>query len=263
MVCVNGTAWDWDPQHDSLKSLEDQVRQLDFSTIEDNLRGFSDAIRVGRYAYICPLSSTDTTYTSKLIRISLGVNNIIETLDATMALNGNIRKITNILDLSKVNSNLKGYSGMYTAGKYLVLVPYRNSYEPKNGQRGHGLLVRLNMNDFSLTGVEYIDLSNTTRKQIPSFADTNLRGFSYGFACKGHINSTAIGIHCLCCAAGQYGVLVPFFNADFDGKIARFLTHGDLSANLQELDVMIDRRRRNIYKGYRGGFVSLWQGVSN
>lgn len=63
--------------------------------------------------------------------------------------------------------------------------------------------------------------------------------------------------------AGQYGVLVPFFNADFDGKIARFLTHGDLTANLQELDVMIDRKRRNVYKGYRGGFVSLWQGVAN
>jgi uncharacterized protein with NRDE domain len=83
-----------------------------------------------------------------------------------LAANGNIRKITNILDLSKVDPNLKGYSGMYTAGKFLVLVPYRNSYEPRNGQRGHGLLVRLNMNDFSLTGVEFIDLANTMRKQI-------------------------------------------------------------------------------------------------
>lgn len=184
MVCVNESAWHWDPLHDPLDVLAKEIRTLDFSTIEDNLRGFSDAIRVGRYAYICPLSSTDIAFTSKLIRINLGVNNILETLDATMALNGNIRKITNILDLSKVNPNLKGYSGMYTAGRYLVLVPYRNSYEPRNGQRGHGLLVRLNMNDFSLTGVEYIDLSNTTRKQIPSFADTNLRGFSFGFACK-------------------------------------------------------------------------------
>jgi hypothetical protein len=55
---------------------------------------------------------------------------------------------------------------------------------------------------------------------------------------------------------------VPFFNADFDGKIARFLTHGDLTANLQELDLMIDRAKPKIFKGYRGGFASLWQGVA-
>lgn len=34
-----------------------------------------------------------------------------------------------------------------------------------------------------------------------------------------------------------------------------------LTADLQELDLMVDRVRPNVYKGYRGGFTSLWQGV--
>ena len=58
-------------------------------------------------------------------------------------------------------------------------------------------------------------------------------------------------------------MLVPFFNADFNGKIARFkTTDSTLDTNLQELDLEEDRARPNIYKGYRGGFVSLWQGVT-
>jgi hypothetical protein len=183
MTCVNESVWNWNPQNQSFSVLASFVRTFDFATIEEGLRGYSDAIRVGRYAYLSPLSYSDNTYTSKLLRINLGVNNLFETFDATMATNGNIRKIVNILDLSKVNDNLKGFSGMYTSGNFLILVPYRNSYEPRNGQRGHGLLVRLNMNDFTTNGVEFVDLTTTKRSQIPSFADTNLRGFSFGFPC--------------------------------------------------------------------------------
>jgi len=58
-------------------------------------------------------------------------------------------------------------------------------------------------------------------------------------------------------------VLVPFFNADFHGIVARVKTMANqtLGDNLQELDLMQDRARENVYRGYRGGFVSLWQGV--
>ena len=63
--------------------------------------------------------------------------------------------------------------------------------------------------------------------------------------------------------AGQYGLLVPFYNADFNGKVARFLSVSTLSTNLQELDLLVDRKRPRVYKGYRGGFVSIWQGVSS
>jgi hypothetical protein len=56
-------------------------------------------------------------------------------------------------------------------------------------------------------------------------------------------------------------LLVPFYNADFNGKVARFLSIGNLSSNLQQLDLTVDRVRAGMYKGYRGGFVSLWQAV--
>ena len=69
--------------------------------------------------------------------------------------------------------------------------------------------------------------------------------------------------------AGLYGVLVPFFNSIFSGKIARFQTEigpnfipiGDMSADVQELNIVVDRERPNTYRGFRGGFVSMWPGA--
>jgi len=43
---------------------------------------------------------------------------------------------------------------------------------------------RLNMNDYSLNGVVFLDMPSTTRSQVPSFADFKLRGYSGGFASK-------------------------------------------------------------------------------
>ena len=62
--------------------------------------------------------------------------------------------------------------------------------------------------------------------------------------------------------AGQYGLLVPFYNADFFGKLARVIgINVPLNTSIQELDLKIDVKRPNTYKGYRGGFASIWQGV--
>jgi hypothetical protein len=55
---------------------------------------------------------------------------------------------------------------------------------------------------------------------------------------------------------------VPFFNANFNGKIARFVWTAELHANLQELDLETDEVNAGLYHGYRGGWVSLWQGVA-
>lgn len=243
MFCANDSAWQL-PSNVSAP-INGSWRTIDFSPIKQTLRGFSDAIRVGRYAYLVPFMSADNTFSSLLVRINLGKVNIVDAVDAAMAKAGNVRSIVNILDLSQVNTSLAGFSSAYTSGNYLLLVPFRNAYEASNGQRGHGLLTRLNMNKFSLSGVEYMDATVTTRNQIPSFYDTQLRGFSYGFA------------------SGLYGFLVPFFNADFSGKMARFYGFGNLTSNLQELDLTVDRIRSGIYKGYRGGFASLWQGVDS
>ena len=55
-------------------------------------------------------------------------------------------------------------------GKYLILTPFRNVYEPKNGQRGHGFLTRIDMNNFDVSGVTFLELPAQTRNQIPSMA---------------------------------------------------------------------------------------------
>jgi hypothetical protein len=260
LICVHQNAW----TETNPTLLKTYVRDIDFSGMELDLRGFSDAIRVGRYAYLSPLTSGENIYSSKMIRINLGPKDIGTAIDAANQAN-NIRGMADILDFSMVNLNLAGYSGIFSAGQYLFLVPYRNSYIPANGQRGHGNVVRLNMNSFNKEGVEFVDVSNTTRNQIPSFFDINLRGFSYGFACK-NIFCLFVSFSLFCFSfspslAGQYAFLVPFFNADFNGKLTRFFNLKSLSDNLQELDLVIDRGFPNVFKGYRGGFVSIWYGL--
>eukprot|EP01032_Pedospumella_encystans_P011343 gene11343-13192_t len=242
MLCLNASAWN--TPNNETEALQGMIRIIDFSTIEDTLRGFSEAIRIGRFAFLSPLQSAEGVYSSKLIRISLGDTDIGTTLTALAATSTNVRTIVDILDLSKKSTALAGFSGLFTSGQFLFLVPFRNTYEPSNGQRGHGTLVRLDLNRFSLNGVIYLDMPSTTRTQVPSFADFKMRGYWGGFA------------------SGHYGVLVPFYNADFHGIVARVKTMDPtLGTNLQELDLMVDYARPNVYKGYRGGFVSLWQGV--
>ncbi len=65
-----------------------------------------------------------------------------------------------------------------------MLVPWRSSNELYNGQRGHGMVPRIDMNIFDVEGNKIMDMPITSRKQIPSFADSDLIGYSYGFACK-------------------------------------------------------------------------------
>lgn len=222
LLCMNITAWQYagDTTPDAVEALRAHVRLIDLSTIEDTLRGFSEALRVGRYAYLAPLSNAESTYSAKLIRISLGEVDIGTTLAALEASGTNVRTIVDILDLSKKSQALRGYSGLFTAGRNLFLVPFRNAYEPRNGQRGHGSLTRLvqaflcidstvvfpagsaalitvrtalpflflfrgyrlNLNDFSISGVDFIDIPTTIRTQVPSFPDFKLRGYWGGFA---------------------------------------------------------------------------------
>eukprot|EP01036_Dinobryon_divergens_P029462 gene29462-38563_t len=181
MLCVNESLWTAPESKITpavLLGAKPQAFVLDFSIVDVGLRGFSDGIRVGRYAFLCPLASAD---------------HVIEVL----ARGGSVRDMVDVLDLSQVDSRLR-------------------------------------------------DLPVATRQQVPSFQDLNLRGFIAGFA------------------SGQYGLLVPFYNGNFDGKVARFQPldpQGSLNASVQELDLTLDRARPGVYKGYRGGFVSIWQGV--
>lgn len=61
-------------------------------------------------------------------------------------------------------------------------------------------------------------------------------------------------------AGGKYGLLFPFYNGIFSGKLARL----DILQwnNLQELNLMQDVVYPNTFKGFRGGFVNLWMGTA-
>jgi hypothetical protein len=108
-------------------------------------------------------------------------------------------------------------------------------------------------------GIETLDLPTSIRAQIPSFPDSDLRGFSDGFACKylkfiphTHTHSLTYSltrsllmlyVH----TAGEYGLLVPYFNGLFSGKVARFNILE--MNNVQEVDLMVDRDVPDTLKG--------------
>ncbi len=73
---------------------------------------------------------------------------------------------------------------MTVAGQYLYLCPWRGFYEPRTGQRGHGMAPRVDLNIFDIEGMEAMDMTSYTRSQIPSFPDINMRGYADCFACK-------------------------------------------------------------------------------
>lgn len=239
MACINSTVWE------GANITENNVLRIDMGDLDPGLRGYSEAIRVGRYAYLSPLASYTHTYTSKLVRIDLGPVDIATKLASLRAQGLRARAMLKVLDLSQKDSRLKGFSGLFTAGKYLLLSPYRNTHQPQIGQRGFGLFVRIDMNKFNLDGITILDLTTRIRAQIPSFADIDLKGYTGGFA------------------SGIFGYLVPFYNGVFSGKSARVaLFDEDLGDNLQELDMKRHRGPlNNTFMGFRGGFTSLWQGL--
>lgn len=246
MLCINETAW-----YTNITNVHQHIRTINPANISPDYRGFSDAIRVGRYAYLCPYSNDVHSYFGKIVRIYLGNHDIGSQIDLLIHSRLPLSTIVDVLDLSEYNPNYKGFSSIFYSGHYIFLVPFRNENQLYNGQRGHGNFVKVDMNNFQLSGITGIDLTVTIRNQIPSFAEVNLRGFSYGFA------------------SGWYGVLVPFYTGFFSGKVARLQICGagasSLDGDLQDLDLAYDKygNYSGLFKGFRGGFVSLWQGTIN
>eukprot|EP01041_Mallomonas_annulata_P005612 gene5612-11329_t len=228
LLCINDTAWEGSAH--VLQSL----RVFNFEKMDQDLRGFSNAIRVGRFAYFCPYANFEHKYSSKVVRLHLGSVSIGDTLDMLQA---------TVLELSIQDPRLRGFTEVFNAGKYIYFAPFRSTYEPENGQRGSGVVARVDLNIFDFSGLEVIDMPVTPRPQTPSFPEEELRGFSGGFA------------------SGQYGVLVPYYNGAFSGKSGRFNLY--TMEDVQELDLTADREPlyHDIFKGFRGGFVSHWSGV--
>ncbi|KAH8095764.1 hypothetical protein JL720_3088 [Aureococcus anophagefferens] len=163
---------------------------------------------------------------------------------------GDLTTAVDVLDLTEIDPDLRGFAGGAVIGRYGLLVPYKN----RPGDRGFfGKLVRVDLETFEveqvldLTRIEInsetteiagdalrgfigginfgkylvlvIDLSRVARLQIPSEPDNELRGFVFGFA------------------MGEYAYLVPHFSRDFYGKIVRVdMRDFDNLADLQAAD---------------------------
>lgn len=237
LACVDESAW--------TSPSPSALALYDFSRVYPDLRGFSDAVKVGRYAYFSPFMDSTSAYSSKVVRLFLGDGaSVGDTIRGYLAI-GRMRKLSTVLDLSAKSELLRGFSSLFAAGRYLYLVPYRNAHESSSGQRGHGQTVRIDLNDFSLAGVQVVDTSSAPRAQIPSDADVDLRGYSAGFV------------------AGNYAVLVPHYNGLISGKVGRVrlslpyqpLNRSFSSEDVQVLDLASSLDWPRMLRGFRGGFT--------
>lgn len=128
------------------------VTVLDLTSIDSSLVGFAGGFTDGRYGYIVPDRTSDFTYHGKFVRVDLQ--------------NFSTSGVT-ILDLTTVNPNLTGYRGGVAIGGYAYIFPHYNSVSI-----GHGEIVRVDLQNFSVSGVTYLDTSLT---------DPGLKGFYGGF----------------------------------------------------------------------------------
>lgn len=152
------------------------VTTLDLSLFEPGLSGF-DSVTDGRSAYLVPTYGSPQP--GKLVRIDL--QNFTPSGATT-------------LDLTAVYSGLNSFGGAFIAGKYLYLVSHR--YAP-SATPAHGNLTRIDLQNFTTTGVTWIDMTAT---------NPDLKGYQGGFM------------------DGRYGYLAPgdYGSAVFHGKMVRF-----------------------------------------
>ena len=154
---------------------------LDLTTFDQDLRGFSFGFSVAHFGYFVPFMNKETNYFGKLVKLNLRTFTTARASETEGIADDGIT--IKVLDLRRADSRLGGFSGAFTAGQYAFLSPWRNVHEPINGMRGFGLVVRIDLNDFSIDGVKLLDMPSTIRNQIPSYPDSDLRGFSACFPC--------------------------------------------------------------------------------
>jgi hypothetical protein len=142
------------------------VTVLDLATVDSGLKGFQGGFTDGRYGYFVPYDNG--VRSGKVARVDL---QNFTTVGVT------------VLDLTAVDSDLKGFIGGFSDGRYAYFVPYSNgSYI--------GKAARVDLQNFAAGGVAEVDLAAL---------DGNLKGFAGGFS------------------DGRYGYFVPYAY----GKVAR------------------------------------------
>ena len=140
-----------------------------------------------------------------------------------------------VLDLTLHDQDLMGFVGGFAYDHYAVLVPYQNGRKDVNPRMRNqfGKVTRIDINDFTSTGIKTLDVTTCFRKNTPDFPDANLRGFNDGFV------------------SGDFMFLLPHFNGVWFGKIVRL--------DLRDFDVLADRQKLGQTTDFKTGF----RGVQN
>ena len=124
-----------------------------------------------------------------------------------------------VLDLAAVNSNLTGFNGGFTDGRYGYFVPYYHGYY-------HGVVARVDLVNFTPSGVTWLNLGDV---------DGDLAGFTSGFT------------------DGRYAYFVPYRNnRDLSGKVARVDLANFTTSGVTVLDL---GAISNGMRGFAGGFT--------
>ncbi|KAF4137967.1 PAN domain [Phytophthora infestans] len=200
---------------------------LDLALFHPDLCGFSGAVTVTHFAYFVPYmrvrqpdSEEVSPYSGLVARVDL-------------------RDFTSVqfLDLTIVDTGLRGFMRGFAYRQYVFLVPHRWKFFDPKGPTQSGKVARIDTNDFTPSGISFLDLTAALRSQVPDFADSDLRGFHGGVV------------------SGKYGFFVPYFNgATFSGKVCRI--NLDKFDEVQTLDLtQLDSKLR----GFSDGILSKVQ----
>lgn len=146
------------------------VSMLDLGTVDGALKGFQGGFTDGRYAYFVP--DINGNLSGKVARV-----------DTLNFASGGVSS----LDLAAVDSRLKGFRGGFTDGRYAY-------FAPDNNGAPSGVVARVDLNNFSATGVSLFDFAAV---------DSGLSGFWGGFS------------------DGRFGYFAPSNNGSASGKLAR------------------------------------------
>jgi hypothetical protein len=184
-------------------------QSIDLTSIDTNLRGFSGGFTDGRYGYLVP-HANNTTRHGLATRIDLQ--------------NFSTGGVT-VLDFSAVDSNLRGFAGGFTDGRYGYYVPYANS-----SSNMHGYAVRVDLQNFTTGGVTVLDLTNGGVNPL-------LEGYTGGFS------------------DGRYAYFVPFANdTTYHGNLVRVDITNFTNSGMTVLDLTNAGANPGLV-GFCGGFT--------
>jgi hypothetical protein len=192
-----------------------QAQFVDLAAVDSELKGFWGGFTDGRYGYFVPNNNFSS---GNVARVDL--------------LNFTEGGVTS-LDLAIVDSDLSGFSGGFTDGRYGYFVPYFNGTP-------FGKVARVDLQNFAVGGITVLDLAST---------DGNLKGFRGGFT------------------DGRYGYFAPFDNGHSSGKIARVDLQNFTVGGVSTLDLtLVDSDLKGFLGGFTDGnygyYVPYWNGSS-